>query len=337
MVEELKTVDTNTKTQLSLAAALFFSPLVSGMLKKNTRNITDKDRDFIRGYIKFGYISILFWIITIAAGVMNYLFALKILSVTYTASIFILLFLLVIAIVSILSDISLLKWWDHAIETYTIEWNKKDIIFKYLPIYNIYLRYKAHSFEKPNRRIKESIILRMLFMLVSMSGSVTASVIVLIVIILRIAALMSDIDFLNTKTKQQLNKLFFKNPEEIRAYITGFIVYAVKSLTHIFTKMQPYTLESEIAKRKEDYGHIIEIPGNASIITEYILWILLTAWLIYLAKLDFTVRTYYVWLWLFVLRYLVMAAQLKHLPHLPIAREIMLLVKGIWLLFKRKN
>jgi len=40
---------------------------------------------------------------------MNYLFALKILSVTYTASIFILLFLLVIAIVSILSDISLLK------------------------------------------------------------------------------------------------------------------------------------------------------------------------------------------------------------------------------------
>jgi len=108
-------------------------------------------------------------------------------------------------------------------------------------------------------------------MLVSMSGSVTASVIVLIVIILRIAALMSDIDFLNTKTKQQLNKLFFKNPEEIRAYITGFIVYAVKSLTHIFTKMQPYTLESEIAKRKEDYGHIIEIPGNASIITEYIL------------------------------------------------------------------
>jgi len=60
MVEELKTVDTNTKTQLSLAAALFFSPLVSGMLKKNTRNITDKDRDFIRGYIKFGYISILF-------------------------------------------------------------------------------------------------------------------------------------------------------------------------------------------------------------------------------------------------------------------------------------
>lgn len=336
-MEQNRTVDTNTKTQLSLAAALFFSPLVSGMLKRNTRDITDKDRDFIRWYIKFGYISILFGIITIAAGVMNYLFALKILSVTYTVSIFILIFLLVISIVSILSDISLLRWGDHGVETYTIEWNKKDIIFKYLPIYNIYLRYKSHSFEKPNRRIKESVILRTLFMLVSMSGSVTASVIVLIVIILRIAALMSDIDFLNAQTKQQLNKLFFKNPEEIRAYVTGFIVYIAKSFAHVFAKIQPYTLESEIAKEKEAYDHIIDIPGNASIITEYILWILLTVWLVYIATPDFTVRTYYAWLGLLVLRYLVMAVQLKHLPHLPIAREILLLVRGILSFFTRKN
>lgn len=60
MVEETKVQDTNTKTQLSLAAALFFSPLVQNMLNKNNRDITDKDKDFIRGYIKFGYITLLF-------------------------------------------------------------------------------------------------------------------------------------------------------------------------------------------------------------------------------------------------------------------------------------
>ena len=109
MVEETKAVDSNTKTQLSLAAALFFSPLVQNMLNKNTRDITDKDRAFIRGYIKLGYVSILFGIITIAAGVLNYLFVLKFLSVTYTVSVFILMFLLVISVVSILSDISLVK------------------------------------------------------------------------------------------------------------------------------------------------------------------------------------------------------------------------------------
>ena len=48
MAEELKTVDTNTKTQLSLAAALFFSPLVGSMLKRDTRDISDNDRNFIR-------------------------------------------------------------------------------------------------------------------------------------------------------------------------------------------------------------------------------------------------------------------------------------------------
>ncbi|MEI6672093.1 MAG: hypothetical protein WCL02_01715 [bacterium] len=52
-MEEIKARDTNTKTQLSLAAALFFSPLVQNMLNKNTRDITDKDKDFIRGYIKY--------------------------------------------------------------------------------------------------------------------------------------------------------------------------------------------------------------------------------------------------------------------------------------------
>lgn len=59
-MEETKVYDTNTKIQLSLAAALFFSPLVQYMLKNNNRDITEKDRTFIRGYIKFGYITLLF-------------------------------------------------------------------------------------------------------------------------------------------------------------------------------------------------------------------------------------------------------------------------------------
>lgn len=336
-MEETKVVDTNTKTQLSLAAALFFSPLVQNMLKKNTRDITEKDRDFIRGYIRFGYITILFWIITITTGVLNYLFMLKILNVTYTVSIFILILLLLVGIVSVLADISLVKWGDQDIKTYTVEGNKKDIIFKYLPIYNIYLWYKAHSFDKPNRWIKESILLRTLFFVVSMTGSVAISSIVLILLILRIAALMSDIDFLNIATKQWLNRLFSKNPEEIFGYITGFIVYLTKSLVHIFNKIQPYNLEDEIAKEKEDYGRIIDIQGNVSIISEYILWVILFIGLVYIIKLDFTIRTYYAGLGLLTIRYLVMAIQLHHLPHLPIAREIMLLVKGIWWIFKSKS
>lgn len=329
MIEETKTHDTNTKTQLSLAAALFFSPLVQNMLRKDTRDITDQERDFIRGYIKFGYITLLFWVLTIVSWVMNYLFALKILSVIYTISIFLLIFLLVIGVVSILSDISLVKWWDAKTQNYTIEGNKKDIILKYLPIYNTYLWYQAHTFDKPNWWIKESIVLWTLFLLVSLLGSIFLSSCMLILIIFRISALMSDVDFLNIQIKQHINTLFFKNPEEIMWYATGFLIYLAKSLGHIFVSMQPYNLAAEIAKEKEIYSHIITLQDNKYIIIEYILWILLTIWLIYIIKIDFTIRTYYAWFWLLILRYLIMAIQLKHVPHLPIAREILLLIKAI--------
>ena len=59
-MEEVKVRDTNIKTQLSLAAALFFAPLVQNILDKYTRDITDQERSFIYGYIKFGYIILLF-------------------------------------------------------------------------------------------------------------------------------------------------------------------------------------------------------------------------------------------------------------------------------------
>lgn len=329
MVEEIKKTDSNTKTQLSLAAALFFSPLVNNMLKKNTRNLSEEENNFVHGYIKLGNIMILFGLVAIISGVMNYLFVLKALDVIYTVSIFILVFLLLISVVSILSDISLWKWRDYKIQTYTIEGNKKDIILKYLPFYNIYLRYKAHSFEKPNRWVKESLILWTIFSLASILGSVNISIILLILIILRIACIMSDVDFVSIKIKQRLNILFLKNPEELRWYVTGLVVYLAKSLVHIFAKMQPYTLQTEITKEKTIYSGIMDIQGNTSLIAEYILWILLTIGLAYIIKIDFTVRTYYVGCWLLVGRYLVMALQWKHLPHLPIAREIVLLVQSV--------
>ncbi|MCX6823686.1 MAG: hypothetical protein NT085_00970 [candidate division SR1 bacterium] len=334
-MEETKVHDTNTKTQLSLAAALFFSPLVQNMLNKNTRDITDQEKDFIRGYIKFGYITLLFGIITIASGIMNYIFALDILNVVYTVSIFLLVFLLMISIVSILSDISLLKGGDHTIQNYSVEGNKKDIIFKYLPLYNIYLWYKIHSFDRPNWRIKESLILWTAFLILSFLGNVLISSSALILIIFRISALMSDIDFINIPIKQWLNKLFLKNPEEIRGYLTGLCIYVGKSLVHIFVPIQHYTLEEEIAKEKEAYSRIIDIQGNINILIEYILGIILTIGLVYTLHINFTVRTYYVGLGLLIARYVVMITQLKHLPHLPIVREIMLLVETIILYGKK--
>lgn len=77
---------------------------------------------------------------------------------------------------------------------------------------------------------------------------------------------MSDIDFLPLSTKQWLNSLFLKNPEELIGYSTGMIVYLTKLFAHMFTKIPAYSLENEIQKEKESYSRIIDIQGNGYII-----------------------------------------------------------------------
>lgn len=329
MVEEIKKTDSNTKTQLSLAAALFFSPLVQYVLKKNERDLWETEKQFVRGYIKFGYLTLAFGVLVIFAGIMNYLLVMDIWNVIYTVSIFILLFLLLISVVSILSDISLLKSGNNEMTMYNVNGSRKDILLKYLPLYNIYLWYQVHSFERPNRWIKESILMRTIFLLISIFWSIRWSTIVLIIIIIRIASLMSDIDILHTQRKKQLNVLFLKNPEEIRWYISGFVRYLAKWFAHLFTPMLPYTLNQEIEKEKELYSHIIHIRTHISLILEYMLWILLLWWMTYIVSLSTTTRPYYSALWLLILRYLVMGIQLQYLPHLPLARELVLL--GTWI------
>jgi hypothetical protein len=278
----------------------------------------------------FGAISIISW-------VLNYLLIINIFNIIYTVSIFVLLSLLLISVVSILSDISLIRGKEAILHTYTIEWNKKDILLKYLPFYNIYLWYKNHNFEKPNRWIKESLILWTIFTLIACFGSSIWSSIFLMLIIIRVASLMSDIDILSIKNKQRINKLFLKNPEELRWYVVGFLSYLGKAIIHIFIPLQPYNLSYEIQKYKEQYSHILTLKNNNYLILEYSIWILLTIWIFYFILPDFTTRIYYVWFWLLVFRYSIMAIQLKHLPHLPIAKEITILIKSFIQLFRPKS
>jgi len=336
-MEETKVRDNNTKTQLSLAAALFFSPLVKYILNKNTWNITKADESFIRGYITLGYITLFLGVVVLTSSILHYALVLHIFNSIYTISIFLLLVVLIVSVVSILSDVRLIQWDNLSLPTQTIEGNKKNILLTYLPIYNTYLWYRLHNFEQPNRWIKESIFLRILFFLISITGIVRWTVIVLLLIIIRVASLASDIDILDISIKRNFNKLFTKNPEEIRWYVVGFLSYLIQSIVHLVRPSTHYSLDTEIDTAKESYSRIIDIKKNRSLIGEYILWFGIIGWIIYLISPDFTVRTYYAWFWLLLLRYITMAIQLKHLPHFPIAREIILLVKKTGKLFIRNT
>jgi hypothetical protein len=82
---------------------------------------------------------------------------------------------------------------------------------------------------------------------------------------------MSDIDVLSNKTKHYINMFFFKNPEEVRGYVIGFLIYLGKSFVHLFKKMEVYTLRNEVIQEKEKYSHIIDTHNNNKLIIEYVI------------------------------------------------------------------
>jgi hypothetical protein len=67
MDKETQQENNQTKTQLSLAALMFFSPLVQNVIKKTSMELTENDKTFIKGYIRFGYIALIILAITLTA------------------------------------------------------------------------------------------------------------------------------------------------------------------------------------------------------------------------------------------------------------------------------
>jgi hypothetical protein len=94
--------------------------------------------------------------------------------------------------------------------------SKINLIVNYIPLYNIYIRYKKHDFENPNTILKESILVWGIISIVCLflnNENVIRSVITLLII--RVITLLYDINILE-KTQKKLNLLFKKNPEELR-------------------------------------------------------------------------------------------------------------------------
>jgi hypothetical protein len=99
-------------------------------------------------------------------------------------------------------------------ENVTID--KKKTFVSYIPVYNIFLWYKEHNFTKPNPLVKESMIARLLFILIGIFTTPFFTSLVLIIIIIRVAALLGGIDIISPEVKKTLNNFFLKNPEELR-------------------------------------------------------------------------------------------------------------------------
>ena len=314
----------DNKTPLALAALMFFSPFVQYGLSHQTPSSSPDDHQFISWYITLGYLTLVLLIISVWLGVRNYLTPYVVLEVGYSISMGILLFLLLVGTICILADVPLHLHQQDAPTFFTIQ-QKRSVLLYFLPLYNVYLRYHLHTFDQPNRWVKESLLRWTFFVVLCVSYHPILLGVLLMIIILRIATLMVGIDVLPLHVKQQINLIFTKNPEELRWYITGICRYGLQAIGHIFHPASIQTsLQSYVDEEKEKYSRLYPLSQYPSLWAEYILGCLLIGWLIWWINPDKTLFTYYLPLVLLGGRYLIMVIFRQHLPRLPLAREIIL-------------
>lgn len=318
-----KNINSTTKVQLSLAALMFFSPLVSNMLKKDNLELNNEDNKFIKWYIRLGnYLLIILWV-TIISWILNYNIQSDIINVIYSLSIISLTTMLVVWTISILTDTNILSWDKKLVDLYyeNVTSDKKEVLTNYTPIYNIYLWYTQHNFNQPNLLIKESILAWLIFIILWFFTNTFWASTFLIIIIIRIASLMWWIDFVSPQIKKIINRLFTKNPEEIRWYIKGSIMYLYNKVTDQLNKKE---IGYFIDKEKEEFGLLykIQLHNSIKIKIQYIMFIITFGYLIQQAIVDLNQRIVVIpWL-IFIWRYLVMLIKREHLPSLPIYKEI---------------
>ena len=295
----------NKKNEFAFCAIMFFAPLIKNNIKTN-ESLSKEDKAFINWFIKLGYINILLLIISLIFRI------LEIKTSNVVLQKINIWFLILLAI-------SLCIWTILAALNKNINWNKNeetnntnnlDVLLFFIPIYNIYIRYEHHQFEWDNSLIKSSILLWTFFTLSAIFIPNTyINIWILCLILFKIIYTIYGINFWK-KRNEHINNAFQKNPEEIRWYVT----WTIKSL---FNKNW---LKINIMEQKNIFGFIFKI-NNKQIICEYILLLLICFLWIYVwiqHKIYFLV----IWDIMMLTRYWIMAIKRKHLPHLPIFKEI---------------
>ncbi len=150
----------------------------------------------------------------------------------------------------------------HQIHPQRVQEQGATIVPAFAPLYNIHLRYKLHTFDTPFWWAKESILWWSVFALISIVfSSPLLSSFVFIVMVLRVATLVYGMDYFSVDMKQELQKLFHVNPEEIRAYMLAAL-YRIYALINKNTVQETYT--ELVEKYKANYMKLVSIQGTKS-------------------------------------------------------------------------
>jgi len=285
---------------------MFFSPLIKNLIKKK-ENISNEEILFIKWFIKLWYFNIIILSISIFLQIIFYMTNNTIYQTISIVIAWVLTLSLVIGSIYAVSNKEIIKNKESKIEEKN---NKLDLLLNYIPLYNIYLWYKKHNFENPDIILKESIIIRGLYSIIFIIfTNPTINRIILTIFIVRVIMFISNINYWD-KIKNFINKLFKKNPEEIRWYFSGTIFW-------LFNKKN---IEENVDIQKKQFELLFKLEEK-QILLEYIIFLLL--WIYWSYRWFILENNFLIFSILFIIsRYLIMIIKRNHVPHIPIIKWI---------------
>lgn len=237
-MEDQKNIISSQAKLSAIAEIMFFSPFVKNNVKENP-DFSPEEKSFINGYYKIWNFNLSVLCIVIIASIINLFYSYPILSLISNIWSIILYMTISIPILICINEVGMRKE-DEKIKQDIP--NKKQLLKAYLPILNFKYWFHQENYNMPYRRLKESILLRTIFIFWTFLFWNGIWLTIFLVIVVRIILLLANIDIVPLNVKKAINQSFLCNPGEIVSYFSAYIISKIKKVD--------YKTSLEIEKQK---------------------------------------------------------------------------------------
>ena len=223
----------------AIVGMMFFAPFIKNNVD-NEPNFSPEERDFITSYINVWYANLALFIIVVLATLLNIFWIHPILLRISTVGSIAIYIITVFSLFACVNNLTMRKS-DETLTT-NIQ-HKWQLVKVYLPVRNFILWFRQENYNMPYRWLKESILLRTVFIFWTLLLWNSFWIWAFGVIVVRVVLLMMNIDIIPLSMKKAINSLFLCNPWEISAYIFAPIVSKIKKAdytTVLQAKKQSY-------------------------------------------------------------------------------------------------
>ena len=219
---EKSTISSDAKLS-AIAGVMFFAPFIKNKLKSDI--FSEDEKNFIYWYIQVWYTNLVFLITVLILAWLNLFWIEWVLSSAINILSLVIFFISFFSIFACANDLSLWNYNESVRQNIQHKWQ---VLKSYTPFVNFILWFRQKDYNMPYRWLKESILLRSIFIFWSLLLWNSFWMWVLAIIIIRVVFLLFNIDIIPLSIKKALNSTFSCNPWEIFAYLFAPIVSKIK-------------------------------------------------------------------------------------------------------------